>query len=172
MAEDASRPGRRHASEARAREGTERAFGFVEDGLYVGVAGALAIVGIILFGYALYTFVTDLDQGPLTVVALDLLDNLLLVFIITEVIHTIRAVIDEKVLLAEPFLIVGIVAAIRRLLVVSAEAKNLLGKQPATFADAMLEIGVLTLTALLLTGAVFLLRRTTRSEPTPSHEPG
>ena len=147
-------------------------FGFVEDGLYVAVAGALAVVGILLFGYALYSFVDDLGDGELTTIALGLLDNLLLVFIITEVIHTIRAVIDERVLLAEPFLIVGIVAAIRRLLVVSAEAKNLLGKEPATFADAMLEIGVLTGTALLLTAAVYLLRRTTRGEPRPTHEPG
>jgi uncharacterized membrane protein (DUF373 family) len=172
VAEDESKPDKPHTSEARGRKATERAFGFVEDGLYVAVAGALTIVGIVLFGYALYTFVTDLNEGPLTTIALDFLDNLLIVFIITEVIHTIRGVIDEKVLLAEPFLIVGIVAAIRRLLVVSAEAKNLLGKQPETFSDAMLEIAVLTVSALLLTGAVFLLRRTTRSEPTPAHEPG
>ena len=101
---------------------------------------------------------------------LELLDNLLLVFIITEIIHTVRAVIDEKILVAEPFLVVGAVAAIRRLIVVSAEAKDLLGTPD--FSDAMLEIGILTGTILFLTAAIFLLRHTTHSEPRPSHEPG
>jgi uncharacterized membrane protein (DUF373 family) len=158
------------AREQFARDRTARLFGFVEDGLYVAVAGALAITGIILFGYALYTFVSDLSKTTIDTLTLDLLDDLLLVFIITEVIHTIRAVIDERVLLAEPFLIVGIVAAIRRLLVVTAEAKTLLGTPE--FVDAMLEIGLLAATALSLTLAAFLLRRTTKSEPTPTHEPG
>jgi hypothetical protein len=80
------------------------------------------------------------------------------------------AVIDERVLVAEPFLLVGIVAAIRRLVVVSAEAKDLIGKPE--FGDAMTEIGVLTGTVVVLALAIFLLRNTTRSEPTSEHEPG
>lgn len=155
--------------EEKAREWTADAFGFVEDAIYTAVAAALALAGAILFGYSMYSFVDHVADTPLASNILELLDNLLLVFIITEVIHTIRAVIDERMLFAEPFLIVGIVAAIRRLLVVSAEAKDLLGT--AQFSDAMLEMGVLTATALFLTLAVFLLRRAPGSEPTPSHEP-
>jgi hypothetical protein len=170
VGDDDIRRGAQKGQKQRVRETTSDAFGFVEDALYVAVAGALAFAGVILFGYAIYTFVKDFSVSILDSVTLDLLDNLLLVFIITEVIHTIRAVIDEELLLAEPFLIVGIVAAIRRLLVISAEAKNLLGRP--VFTEAMLEVGVLTATALLLTLAVFLLRRTSRSEPRPAHEPG
>jgi hypothetical protein len=170
VGDDDIRRGEVTGRKQRAREATSDAFGFVEDALYVAVAGALTLAGVILFGYAIYTFVKDFSVSVLDSVTLDLLDNLLLVFIITEVIHTIRAVIDEKLLLAEPFLIVGIVAAIRRLLVISAEAKDLLGRP--VFTDAMLEVAVLTATALLLTLAVFFLRRTSRSEPRPAHEPG
>jgi uncharacterized membrane protein (DUF373 family) len=157
------------SDEKHARERTADAFGLVEDAFYVAVAGALAIAGALLFGYAVYSFVVHIDEAPLSSSILELLDTLLLVFIITEVIHTIRAVIDEQLLVAEPFLIVGIVAAIRRLLVVSAEAKELLGTPE--FADAMLELGVLTAAVLFLTLAVFLLRKTTGSEPRPDHEP-
>ena len=156
--------------EQRARGKTARAFGFVEDGFYVGVALSLAVAGAFLFASAIYTFVGDIGEASVSTSILELLDNLLLVFIITELIHTVRAVIDERVLVAEPFLVVGIVAAIRRLIVVSAEAKTLLGKPE--FSDAMLEIGVLTGAVILLTTAVFLLRHTERSEPRPSHEPG
>lgn len=159
----------RQSQEKRSREATERIFGFIEDALYVLVAAALSIAGLIYFGYVVYSFVDDFSDLSLSILILDLLDGLLLVFIITELIHTIRAVIDEKVLISEPFLVVGVVAAIRRLVVVSAEAKDLLGKPE--FGDAMLELGVLTGTVVLLGGTIFLLRHTSHSEPHPGHEP-
>lgn len=136
---------------------TEGFFGYVEDVFYVAVAVSLALAGVMLFGYVIYDFATKLlDGGDLTGLILEFLDGFLLVFIITELIHTIRAVIDEKVLVAEPFLIVGIVAAIRRLIVISAEAKEMVGTQE--FVDAMTEVGLLTGAVLLLAGAIFLLR--------------
>lgn len=154
----------------RFRERVQGGFGLVEDGLYVAVALALTLAGIALFGYVVYDFISRLSGGPkFTSLILELLDGLLLVFIITELIHTIRAVIDEKVLVSEPFLVVGVVAAIRRLVVVGAEAKDLLGTPD--FGDAMLEIGVLTGVILGLTLGIFMLRHTESSEPRPQHEP-
>jgi uncharacterized membrane protein (DUF373 family) len=141
----------------------------VEDVLYIAVSAVLAIAGFILFGTGIYAFVTGFGDGDLSSKVLDLLDAMLLVFIVTELIHTISAVIRERVLLTEPFLIVGIVAAIRRLVLISAEAKDLLGKPE--FSDAMLEIGVLTAAIVLLSLSIFLLRHTTRSEPRPDYEP-
>ena len=158
------------ASERWLRDKTERGFGFVEDLLYVLVALALSFAGLGLFGYAIYEFFTKVTEEPLSTLILALLDGLLLVFILTEIIHTIRVVIDEKILVSEPFLVVGIVAAIRRLVVVSAEAKELFGKPD--FGDAMLEIGVLTGTVLALGATIFMLRHTEHSEPRPTHEPG
>lgn len=155
--------------ESRVREATERFFGFIEDALYVLIAAALAIGGAILFGYEVYSFATKISDEDISTLILDLLDGLLLVFIITEIIHTIRVVIDEKVLVSEPFLVVGIVAAIRRLIVVSAQAKDLLGKPE--FSDAMLEIAVLTGTITFLGLTIFMLRHTDKSEPRPAHEP-
>jgi uncharacterized membrane protein (DUF373 family) len=140
-----------------------------EDVLYIAVSAVLAIAGLILFGTGIYTFITAFGEGDLSSTVLDLLDAMLLVFIVTELIHTISAVVRERVLLTEPFLIVGIVAAIRRLVLISAEAKDLLGKPE--FSDAMLEIGVLTAAIVLLALSIFLLRHTTRSEPRPDYEP-
>jgi uncharacterized membrane protein (DUF373 family) len=106
------------------REKTESTFGYVEDFFYIAVALALMVAGVMLFVYSLWRFAMDLGDQGFTTTMLALLDSLLLVFIVTELIHTVRAVIDQRVLVAEPFLIVGIVAAIRRLVVVSAEAKG------------------------------------------------
>ena len=152
------------------RERVSDGFGYAEDFFYVAVAGALVIIGALYLVYTGYQFVAHaIDGGDLAVLVIELLSGLLLVFIFTEIIHTIRAIIDEKILVAEPFLIVGIVAAIRRMVVLSAEASELLGK-PA-FSDAMLELGVLAVMVLLLGLTVFLLRRTHSSEPVSDHEP-
>ena len=130
------------------------------------VALALIVGGTILLGVVVYDFVRDLGQGPFIAVVLELLSGLLLVFIFTELITTIRVVIARRRVVVEPFLIVGMVAAVRRLIVISAEAENLLGT--AEFRDVMLEIGVLAVTVLLLGVTVLVLRikRSEDDEPT------
>jgi uncharacterized membrane protein (DUF373 family) len=156
--------------DARLREQTADFFGYAEDLFYVAVAGALVLIGVAYFGYAIYDFVKHVvDGGDFSILVIELLSSLLLVFIVTEIIHTIRAVIDEKILVAEPFLIVGIVAAIRRMVVLSAEAQDLLGKP--SFTDAMLELAVLGGIVVVLGLTVFMLRRTATSEPVSDHEP-
>lgn len=159
---------RRDEREAAFRGRTSKLFRYVEDAFYVAVAVALGLSGILLFGNAIYAFITSLGKESLSGSLLGLLDGMLLVFIVTELIHTIAAVVRENVLLTEPFLIVGIVAAIRRLIVISAEAKNLVGTPD--FQDAMVELAVLTAAVVALALAIFLLRHTAHSEPRPSYE--
>jgi len=120
------------------------------------VALALIVGGTVLLGVVLYDFVRDLGQGPFVAHVLELLSGLLLVFIFTELITTVRVVIARRRVVVEPFLIVGIVAAVRRLIVISAEAENLLGTDE--FRDVILEIGVLAGTVLLLGATVLVLR--------------
>jgi uncharacterized membrane protein (DUF373 family) len=130
--------------------------GYGEFVIDAAVALALAVGGAILLGVVLYDFVHDLGKAPFVGQVLELLSGLLLVFIFTELISTIRVVIARRSVVVEPFLIVGMVAAIRRLIVISAEAENLLGT--AEFRGLMLEIGVLAGTVLVLGVTVFLLR--------------
>jgi len=130
------------------------------------VASALIVSGAILLGVVVYTFARNLGRVPFVSNALGLLSGLLLVFIFTELISTIRVVIARRTVEVEPFLIVGIVAAVRRLIVISAEAENLLGT--ARFRDVMLEIGVLAATVLLLGVTVLVLRITRRGGDEPS----
>ena len=120
------------------------------------VAVALSVGGIILLGVVVWDFVSGLGDKPFLGQVLGLLSGLLLVFIFTELMGTIRLVITRHAVEVEPFLIVGIVAAIRRLIVLSAEAENLIGT--GQFRDLMIEIGVLAVTVLALGTTVLLLR--------------
>jgi uncharacterized membrane protein (DUF373 family) len=153
--------------ERRDRSGIAVLLGYGEFLIDTVVALALIVGGTILLGVVIYDFVSGLGQGPFVVVVLELLSGLLLVFIFTELITTIRVVIARRKVVVEPFLIVGIVAAVRRLIVISAEAENLLGT--AKFRDVMLEIAILAGTVLLLGATVLLLRikRAEDDEPIP-----
>jgi len=101
--------------------------GYGEFLIDAAVAIALTVGGVILLGVVLYDFVRGLGRDPFNGLVLELLSGLLLVFIFTELISTIRVAIARRSVTVEPFLIVGMVAAIRRLIVISAEAENLLG---------------------------------------------
>ena len=120
------------------------------------VAGAAAV--LITSGYHV---ITDLSDGlePAVIAALD---GLLLVFVLLELLAGVRATITEEKLVAEPFLVAGIIVAIKEIVVISLEAKDLKGE---AFEDAMLEIAVLGGLALVLGLTSFLVRRKER-EPT------
>jgi uncharacterized membrane protein (DUF373 family) len=154
--------------ERRDRSGIAVLLGYGEFLIDTVVALALIVGGAILLGVVVYDFVRNLGHGQFVPVVLELLSGLLLVFIFTELISTIRVVIARRRMVVEPFLIVGIVAAVRRLIVVSAEAENLLGT--AQFRDVMLEIAILAGTVLLL-GATVLLLRIRRGDDEPTTGP-
>jgi uncharacterized membrane protein (DUF373 family) len=152
--------------ERRDRSGIAAVLGYGEFLIDTVVVLALIMGGSILLGVVIYNFVRHLGKGPFIAQVLELLSGLLLVFIFTELISTIRVVIARRRVVVEPFLIVGIVAAVRRLIVISAQAEGLLGT--TRFRDVMLEIGVLAGTVLLLGVTVLVLRfkRAETDEPT------
>jgi uncharacterized membrane protein (DUF373 family) len=136
----------------------------------VSIAVALAAGGAALFVHVVYRFFAQLDDRSFVDQILNLLDGLLLVFILSELLHTVRATVEENVLMIEPFLIVGVVAAIRRLIVISAEAPNFIDEEK--FEKLMLELGVL-IAAVLIFGLTLGLLRWTKgppSSPAPSDE--
>jgi len=56
---------------------------------------------------------------------LRVLDQLLVVLMLVEILHTVRISIRSHILVTEPFLVVGLIASVRRVLVVTLEAATL-----------------------------------------------
>ncbi len=150
------------------RRVTATLFRLVEQAFYIAIAVGLTISGVALLGHVGWTFATRLASDGVVHSALRLLEGALLIFIMTELIHTIRAILDRNVVSTEPFLIVGIVAAVRRLLVITAQAPHTTGGE--VFRNALYEMGTLMLVVLGLGVTIYLLRHTTHSEPEPVHE--
>jgi LPXTG-motif cell wall-anchored protein len=119
---------------------------------------ASALVALTVVGHDL---LTGVDDGAVDAVT-SALDGLLLVFILVELLGAVRATVAERQLVAEPFLVVGMIASIKEIVVVSLKASSLHGD---AFTDAMTEIGVLAGVVLLLALGSFLVRRKER-EPT------
>jgi hypothetical protein len=74
----------------------------------------------------------------------------------------VRATVSERQLVAEPFLVVGMIASIKEIVVASLKAGSLEGE---ALEETMLEIGVLGGVVLLLALSSFLVRRKEREPP-------
>ena len=136
-----------------------RAFTRVEDAVYVGLGLLLAASAIALLVASGLDFARSLLQGALAVRVIGLLDQILLVFMIVEILYTVQVSFREHVLVPEPFLIVALIAGIRRVLVLTAEFGELLTRGGPVFQNAMLELGLLTVMILALVVALVLLRK-------------
>jgi uncharacterized membrane protein (DUF373 family) len=131
-----------------------------ENVVYAGIAAFLvgtALVCLVLAGKVTWGLASDFSEQPI----LDLLDILLLVFIVVELLFAVRSTVEKRELLAEPFLLVGIIASIKEIVVLSVEAAKEVGNG-AEFRDRIAEIAVLGVLVLLLGVTSFLLRRKER----------
>jgi uncharacterized membrane protein (DUF373 family) len=105
------------------------------------------------------TLVTSAVGGTLDARVVDLLDRVLLTLIFVEVLSTVQVSFREHTLVPEPFLVVGIIAGTRRVLVLTAEIGELLEAGGDRFKNSMIELGVLTVMIVALVAALVLLRK-------------
>ena len=136
----------------------DRAMRLAENVVYAVVGVLLVACALLAVGVIAYRLVTDVDDGVSNAVT-KALDGLLLVFILVELLGAVRATVAERNLVAEPFLVVGIIAAIKEIVVASLKAADAQGTE---FDDAMKEVGVLGGVVLLLAVSSWLIRRKER----------
>ena len=142
----------------------DRVLGTAENLVYAAAGGLLVLSALVVLGTVGYHLATDLTKGAEKAVT-TALDGLLLVFIVLELLAGVRATMVERKLVAEPFLVVGIIASIKEIIVIALDAKTSSGVDDAEFQASMAEIGVLGVLVLLLAAAGYLVRRKER-EPT------
>ncbi len=118
--------------------------------ILVGAAAALIVVGLI--ETAEITLRGEYLDGLLR-----LLDRALLVLMVTEIVHTIRTHADHKGLEARPFFIVAIIAAIRRILVITAESAGFFDLTDPKFQAALAELALLAVVIVALAWAMRII---------------
>lgn len=146
----------------------------VHFGDYLGKAEVViySILALLLFITALATIAgagkmlwEGLGQRTIATQTLLVLDQLLVVLMLVEILHTVRISIHSHILVTEPFLVVGLIASIRRVLVITLEAASLTKggtwstEGVSIFRASMVELGLLGVLILILVFSITLLRR-------------
>jgi len=141
------------------RQAVVQTLSSVEDIVYVGLGLLLTIAAFTLLVIALKTVVLALWNRALGGQVVGLLDQILLILLIIELLYTVQVSFRERGLIAEPFLVVALIAVIRRVLVLTAEVPKLSEAGEAVFRHAMLELAVLTVMVLVLVGSLITLQK-------------
>jgi uncharacterized membrane protein (DUF373 family) len=136
-----------------------RAFTIIEDIVYVGLGLLLAVSAIALLVSGFITFGQAIRDATFTTNIISLLDRMLLVLLVVELLYTVQISIREHSIVPEPFLLVGVIAAIRRVLVITAEFGHLPELPEAMIHRFIAELAVLTILILVLVVSLILLRK-------------
>jgi uncharacterized membrane protein (DUF373 family) len=141
----------------------------VEAAIYLVVAALLVVAAV----FTIVGTVQDVIEGSKSRQIADtgvfLLDRVLLVFIIAELLYTLRLVNLGGQIMVEPFLFIGLIAVVRRILVITAEIE---GKPGSEITDLVVQLGVLGGLIIVLAGSIWFLRRSgVPSEPQPGEAP-
>ena len=141
------------------REWISSGFTRVEDVTYVGLGLVLAVSVLVLLVIVALSLGQAIMSANLPEKIVGLLDQSLLILMIVEILYTLQVSFREHTLVAEPFLIVGLIAAVRRVLVLTAEFSKPAEVLEAAFRNAMFELGLLTVLVLVLVFSLSLLKR-------------
>jgi len=132
--------------------------------LYVAVGVLLAAASVFVLIGTVSGLVHQLRNGGGSIdVAVVILDRILLALIVGELLYTLRFVLRTHEIAVEPFLYIGLIAVVRRILIVTAQFER--GPQSGhALTNLLLEFGVLGLLVPALAVAVFLVRRSRRPD--------
>jgi uncharacterized membrane protein (DUF373 family) len=127
--------------------------------LYIAVGLLLAVAAVLVLVGTVSSLAHAVDQGKGAIeIAVVVLDRILLALIVAELVYTLRFVLRTHEIVVEPFLYIGLIAVVRRILIVTAEfERTTLSGRALT--NRLLELGLLGLLVPALAAAIFLVRR-------------
>jgi uncharacterized membrane protein (DUF373 family) len=122
--------------------------------LLVGAAILVVIGGVEAVVQAVTHKVDPLQGG------VQVLDRVLMVLIVAEIAATLRAVLLYHEIAAEPFLFIGLIACVRRILIVTAATEEVHSDKQLN--RLLLELGALGLLVIGIAAAIFMIRSSSK----------
>jgi uncharacterized membrane protein (DUF373 family) len=145
----------------RARSIVSRAFPRLQDLVYVALGVLLSVSAVALLVRGGVDLAGALLAGVEVRAIVFLLDRILLALMVVELLYTVQVSFREHALVPEPFLLVALIAGVRRILVITAEFSAQDGKDERMFQHVMWELGLLTVLIVVLVASLVLLRQRT-----------
>jgi uncharacterized membrane protein (DUF373 family) len=151
-----------HREDGNAGLWTSRAanlLGRSESVVLVLIGVALVLVAVLLLYSSMHDLYEAVHGGPSEIEhkAIEILNTVLLVMMTMEIVYTVAISLQSHVLNAEPFLIIGVIAGIRRMLVITATSTEQ-EVHPDQFHNMLVELGLLAATVVALAAAIWILR--------------
>jgi uncharacterized membrane protein (DUF373 family) len=138
------------------------------ESLLYGVVGLLLMVAaaFVVFGTVTATTTALADGKDASEIGIIVLDRILLALIVAELIYSLRLVMQTHQISTEPFLFIGLIATLRRILIVTADSER--PEAGPHLTGLLIELGVLGFLVVGLAAAIFLVRLSERHrEPQP-----
>ena len=134
--------------------------------VYIGLGLLLAGCSLALLVSGLINFGQNLIAGSLTTNIVALLDRVLLILLVVELLYTVQVSFREHALMPEPFLLIGLIAGIRRVLLLTAELAQVSEKSEVVFQHFIMELLTLTVLIVALVISLVVLRKRSGMAPT------
>ena len=129
----------------------------VEDVIHYGVATFLVVVGAVVLYVSVHDFFGH--QAEFAERVTTAVNGVLFVIIVMEILRTVLAHFDDAGLQLKPFLIIGIVSAVRHILTVGAQVSLGTTHGEDEFRRSMIELGTNAIVVLILVIGLILIRR-------------
>jgi uncharacterized membrane protein (DUF373 family) len=136
-----------------------RALEIAESGIYLIAGYILMFAAAGLLFSALLEMFPDLRSRNFAGAVIHLLDRLLLVLMLAELTFTVRRISHTRKLEVTSFLVIAIIASVRRMLFITAEHASLMDLANSEFQAFLAEMVVLSVLTLFLAISVYLIRR-------------
>jgi uncharacterized membrane protein (DUF373 family) len=137
--------------------------GAVETSLYLLVGLLLVVAGILIVVDTAHGFLSGVGSKAAVELGLRVLDRILLLLIIAELLFTLQLSVARGEIATEPFLFIGIIAVVRRVVVITATIEKL-PQQGRALTNFLFELGLLAVLVVAFGLAIYLIRRGAASE--------
>jgi phosphate starvation-inducible membrane PsiE len=133
--------------------------GTSESVVLVLIGTALVLIAVLLLYSGMHDLNEAVHRGPDEIErrSIEILNTVLLVMMTMEIVYTVAISLESHTLNAEPFLIIGMIAGIRRMLVITATSTEQ-EAHAEQFHNTLVELGLIAATVVALAGAIWILR--------------
>jgi phosphate starvation-inducible membrane PsiE len=128
-----------------------------ESAVLILIGVVLVVLAVLLLWTGATSMIDALREDKIGKEAIEILNSVLLVMMTMEIVYTVAISLESHTLVAEPFLIIGTIAAIRRMLVITATSTET-EQNPSIFHNTLIELGLLAATVIALSVAIWVLR--------------
>jgi hypothetical protein len=136
----------------------------IEEILYLLISLSLLIVFGLIFVDGFFVLISLFDVKDITYSVVKFLDKILVALIVVELFYTVMvAIVEESAIkCVEPFLLVGVTALVRRLLVLTFEIAHPVVYSAERMTFYLIEMGLIGFLVIVFVIAIYLFRKTRR----------